>query len=111
MNSASATAIIWPGGSNRETRRSGSGTRGADRQKAPPHRVVTVHAWWFRHDPVVAFACAGALAEQISCRYHDIRSHLARAALRAASGAVLRAAFGAGARARLMVKCGRVLRS
>ena len=53
--------------------------------------------------PAVAFGFAGALAEQISCRYHDIRSHLARA--------TLRATFGAGARARLMVKCGRVLRS
>ncbi len=80
-------------------------------QKAPPHRVVTVHARLFRHDPVVAFACAGALAEQISCRYHYIHSQLARAVLRAALGATLRATFGAGAKARLMVKCGRVLRS
>ncbi len=79
--------------------------------KAPPQCAVIAHAWSFRHDPVVVYACAGAQAEQISCRYHYIRSRLARAVLRAALGATLRATFGAGARARLMVKCGRVLRS
>ena len=33
---------------------------------------------------------AGASAEQISCRYHDIRSHLARATLGATLRATLR---------------------